>query len=102
MAWRTAHARHIGKRQVRINPQQGAILVDSAFGGLGIYKVCSLGDAWYSGRDETGRVACEHVAFHSRIRQSGWKLYIIPALLNDAPAEHLEPASGAATRPWVS
>lgn len=85
---------------MKIDPGHGPIEVDSAFGGFGIYKTSSLCDAWYSGRDSSGREVCEHVAFNFGVRRSGAKLYVMPALLNDAAVEHLAPGSGATERPW--
>jgi hypothetical protein len=98
--WVAAYNRYVGRRQVKIEPQHAPIEVDSAFGGFGVYKTSSLGDAWYCGRDGSGREVCEHVAFNFGVRRSGAKLYVMPALLNDAPVEHLAPGSGAAERPW--
>ena len=92
--------RYVGRRQVRIAPEHGPIEVDSAFGGFGVYRTSFLCNAWYSGRDAAGREVCDHVHFNSCVRRAGGKLYIIPALLNDAPAEHLAPGSGATARPW--
>jgi hypothetical protein len=94
--------RYVGRRQVRIDPSHGPIEVDSAFGGVGIYKTCFLRNAWYSGRDSTGREVCEHVWFNSCVRRSGGKLYIMPSLLNDGDTEHLAPGSGAVEQPWSS
>ena len=98
--WTAAWKRYVGQRQVKIDPGHGPIEVDSAFGGFGIYKTSSLCDAWYSGRDSSGREVCEHVAFNFGVRRSGAKLYVMPALLNDAAVEHLAPGSGATERPW--
>lgn len=95
-AWK----RYVGMRQVKIAPEHGPIEVDSAFGGFGVYKTSSICNAWYSGRDRLGREVCEHVAFNFGVRRTGAKLYIMPALLNDAPIEHLAPGSGAVERPW--
>lgn len=97
----TAIERYIGMRQVRIRPDESAIAVHSAFGGLGIYKVSALDDAWYCGRNGMGNEVCEHVAFHSCIARHGGKLYIAPRLLNDAPPEHLAQGSGSDARPWL-
>ena len=66
--------RYVGMRQVRIHPDEPAIAVHSAFGGLGIYKVSVLDGAWYCGRDGAGNEVCEHVAFHSCIGRRGAKL----------------------------
>jgi hypothetical protein len=91
--------RYVGHRQVKIDPQLAPIEVESAFGGFGIYKTSSLSDAWYSGRDSSGRQVCEHVAFNFGVRRSGVKLYVMPALLNDA-VDHLALGSGTTARPW--
>ena len=96
----TAMSRYVGHRQVQIMPDHDPIEVESAFGGLGIYRTSLLGDAWYSGRDNLGREVCEHVAFNFGVRRAGAKLYIMPALLNDAPLEHIAPGSRTARRPW--
>lgn len=92
--------RYVGNRQIRISPKEPPIAVQSAFGGLGIYKVSALAGAWYSGRDEAGSEVCEHVAFHACINQRISKLYIMPGLLNDAPPEHLARGAGREMRPW--
>ena len=63
--------RYIGERQVRIAPNQHPIEVESAFGGIGIYRTAALHSAWYSGRDRVGREICEHVAFNFGVRQAG-------------------------------
>jgi hypothetical protein len=60
----------------------------SAFGGLGVYRTEYLAGAHYRGLTRYGRVVCEHVAFHERIRQNGGSLYIPPALLNDGHDVH--------------
>jgi hypothetical protein len=91
---------YVGRRQVRIAPGESPIEVESAFGGIGIYKTSLLGKAWYAGRDTAGREVCEHVAFNLGIRQAGAKLYVMPGLLNDAPVGHLAPGAGAPARLW--
>jgi hypothetical protein len=92
--------RFVGKRQVRINPDESPISVHSAFGGLGVYRVSALDGAWYNGRDTEGHDVCEHVVFNSCVHRRGLKLYIIPGLLNDAPPEHLARGAGRENRPW--
>lgn len=47
--------------------------VNSAFGGLGIYKTAPYLEAEYSGAD------CEHVPFHRRMKEKGWSIYLNPA-----------------------
>ena len=76
------------------------IAVESAFGGIGIYKTSLLGNAWYSGRDNLGTKCASMLRSIPVFVALGATLYIIPALLNDAPLEHLAPGSGATDRPW--
>jgi hypothetical protein len=56
-------------------PPPGAepIKVNSAFGGLGIYKAQPYLDSEYSGED------CEHVPFHARMAEHGWTIHLNPA-----------------------
>ena len=100
-----AHARSIkrfvGERQVHIPAHSDPISVNSAFGGIAIYKTEVLSGVWYSGRDKHGLESCEHVGFNLRLREAGAKLYILPSLLNDAPFEHLAPGAGSLSRPWL-
>jgi hypothetical protein len=49
------------------------IEVNSAFGGLGIYKTAAYLEAEYSGED------CEHVPFHRRMQEKGWSIHLNPA-----------------------
>lgn len=65
--------------------------VDSAFGGLGIYKTKYLQNARYNGRADNnlwGGQVCEHVAFHRQIKANRGKLFINPAMVNTALNEH--------------
>ena len=56
-------------------PPPGAppIEVNSAFGGLGIYKAQPYLEVEYSGED------CEHVPFHRRMKEKGWSIHLNPA-----------------------
>lgn len=56
-------------------PPPGAppIEVNSAFGGLAIYKTQPYLEAEYSGED------CEHVPFHRRMKEKGWSIHLNPA-----------------------
>ncbi len=98
---RAATRRYVFERQVQIDPSEPPILVDSAFGGLGIYKTPYLEHAWYSAAMETGRPRCEHVSFHQALQRNGAHLYILPSLLNSAPNEHRSKYSGQRRRPWI-
>ncbi len=81
-------------RQYRIPVTHPWIEVDSAFGGLGLYRTDALRGHWYSARTTGARTSCEHVALHRSMRAAGARLFIAPELLNEAPTEHLGPSSG--------
>lgn len=59
------------------------ISVISAFGGAGLYKLQSIGDAKYVGVDTNhlDNQICEHVPFHKQMIDRGCKLYINPKML---------------------
>ncbi len=59
--------------------------VDSAFGGLAIYKRDALNNVKYVGIDDNGSEVCEHVALNSQIKEKGCKIYINPGLINCYP-----------------
>jgi hypothetical protein len=97
---RAAIRKYIFGRQIKIASEEPPILVESAFGGLGLYKVAYLTGAWYSAA-LTGRPTCEHVSFHRALRENGAELYILPALTNSAPEEHRGGGSGKDKKPWI-
>jgi hypothetical protein len=70
-------------------PSSGMIEVDSAFGGLGIYKRDALLAGHYIGLDDAGNEACEHVSFHTDLRKGGYRIFINCALVNSA--HHIDP-----------
>lgn len=110
---RAAVRKFLRNRQVHIPTAEEPILVDSAFGGLGIYRTSFISGAWYAPSTEgashnwygapTGgsRHTCEHVYFNTICRRNGAFLYILPSLLNSAPPEHCDVASGSLKRPWA-
>jgi hypothetical protein len=100
-AARKAEIALVGQRQVHIPPEAPPIGVESAFGGVGVYKTTWLEDLWYGGRDSDGYETCEHVVLNKQIHGRGGKMYILPLLLNDAPHTHLKPGSGSDAHPWV-
>lgn len=65
--------------------------VDSAFGGMAIYRKSILSESSYIGLYENGMEICEHVPFHMSIRAAGGKIFINPALINTDYTEHSEP-----------
>ena len=65
--------------------------VDSAFGGLGIYKTKYFQNARYNGSASNnlwGGQVCEHVAFHKALKANGAKLFINPRMVNTSLNEH--------------
>ena len=56
--------------------------VDSAFGGLAIYKRDALNNVRYIGINDNGSEVCEHVALNKQIKEKGCKIYINPKLIN--------------------
>jgi hypothetical protein len=90
-----AFAATYAKRMFNIDPATPLIEVDSAFGGLGIYKMKYILDGEHIGvRPKTcmdeGRTrrllwqVCEHVSLHAAIRAQGGRLFIAPWMLNAA------------------
>ena len=92
-----AKYRHVYRRQIRIPLDAAPIRVDSAFGGLAIYKLKFAVAARYSGVNAVGREQAEHVAFHEAIAAQGGEMFVFPSLVVQAPQEHLFDASSA---PW--
>ena len=96
---RAAVLKYIYCRQYRIPADHAPIPVRSAFGGLGLYRTDCLRECWYPIRPPLEPTACEHVGFNQAIKSRGGSLFILPGLLNDAPAEHLRAASGGPPPP---
>lgn len=77
----------IHSRMVRLSPRAEWIEVDSAFGGLAIYRRDALLAGRYSGVTE-GHAVCEHVPFHAELRAKGYRIFINPALINARRTDH--------------
>lgn len=75
--------------QVVIPEHAPPIRVDSAFGGLAIYKLGSIANFKYEGLDVDGTEICEHVAFNQQISESGGQLFIYPGLINQTSTIHI-------------
>ena len=75
-------------RQVPIEKTHAPIAVESAFGGLGLYRLSYALNAVYVGLDSDGTETCEHVSFNADIGHDGGKLHIFPRLRNKTPWEH--------------
>lgn len=80
----------VHSRMITIPASSDWIDVDSAFGGLAIYKkhLFNLGE--YRGLTETGEQICEHIDFHEKLILGGARLFINPKLINADYTEHTE------------
>ena len=77
-----SESRNIYSRMIKIHPSKSFIEVDSAFGGLAIYKVSSIPkDAKYIGLCKDGTKVCEHVSFHESIKNNKGSIFINPKLI---------------------
>lgn len=75
-------------RMISISHDKTPIEVDSAFGGLGIYKKSAILSSSYIGLDDNEEEFCEHVYLHTIMRGKGLNLYIVPSLINCGWNEH--------------
>jgi hypothetical protein len=76
-------------KQVSIDPSRGMIEVDSAFGGLGIYKKEAFLSGRYIGLDARGNEVSDHISFHKDLKNAGYRIYINCALVNSN--HHIDP-----------
>ncbi len=84
----------VSSRMIVISPSALWIEVESAFGGLAIYrrKVFHPG-LRYVGISNAGNEVCEHVSVHNNIRKNGGSIFINPRLINCGVSEHVVTAS---------
>ena len=92
-----AKIREVYSRQIALPPAATPVEVDSAFGGLGIYRMPYALRSSYTGNDSEGRPVSEHVSFNRDISRQDGKLFIVPPLVVQAPQEHL---SEGKQSPW--
>ena len=59
----------------------GLIPVNSAFGGIAIYKIKSIQECRYNGLYDDEGEKCEHVDFNECIRSKGGKIFINSSFL---------------------
>lgn len=76
-----AHLMAVEAKQYPIKSNAGLIEVDSAFGGLAIYKKEAFILGTYVGQ-ENGHDVCEHVTFHQILKSAGKRIFINSALIN--------------------
>ncbi len=72
----------VNARQAVLRPDIGLVEVDSAFGGLAIYKKAVFLAGEYAGINDDGIEICDHVPFHMTLRKKGYRIYINSALTN--------------------
>lgn len=75
------------RRMVRIEKNEPWIEVDSAFGGLAIYKYQIIQGLRYLGKIGT-KTICEHVPFNQGIRERNGRIFIVPGLINSEMSHH--------------
>jgi hypothetical protein len=78
----SARKASVYERMIPIPDDADWLEVDSAFGGLAVYRTAALGTARYIGRGPDGQPVCEHVALHAAIRAGGGRIFINPRLIN--------------------
>jgi hypothetical protein len=78
----------VHSRMLHIETGAEPIEVDSAFGGLAIYKRAALLESRYLATQLNGRAVCEHVPLHDAIRRAGYRIFINPALINTSATPH--------------
>lgn len=64
------------------------IEVDSAFGGLAVYKAKLFHEAEYCGIRGDGQEVCEHVPLNLKLRSLGYRIFINPNLINSGFNHH--------------
>jgi len=82
-----AIAATVYQRMLEIDPGHDWIEVESAFGGLAVYRAEAIAGLRYRGLDDAGRELCEHVPLHLAMRARGARLFINPKLLNGRAGE---------------
>lgn len=78
-------------KMIVVPPDFEWLEVDSAFGGLAIYKKSIMSQGTYIGLYDNGIEICEHVPLNFGIREQGGKIFINPKLINTDYTEHSLP-----------
>ncbi|QWD74389.1 hypothetical protein FD961_00710 [Polynucleobacter sp. TSB-Sco08W16] len=77
-------------KMIKVPQNSTWLKVQSAFGGLAIYRKDALQGGAYIGLDKFGSEVCEHVSLHEEITRSGFGIYINPSLINADFIDHTE------------
>lgn len=83
-----AYYHSIYKRMITIDQSASWIEVESAFGGLAIYKRKVLENTQYVGLTAENREICEHVSVNKQIKEKGYRLFLNPRLINTSITTH--------------
>jgi hypothetical protein len=78
-------------RMITIPIDHEWIEVDSAFGGLAVYRKNAFDCCEYKGITDQNKDICEHVFFHNILKKNNAKLFINPGLINAGYTEHTTP-----------
>ena len=89
LSYRDALFSAVHSRMITISEDEPWLEVDSAFGGLAVYKKKSLQNTEYIGLDKDGEEVCEHVHLHAQIKESGGSIFINPKLVNTDNSHHV-------------
>lgn len=85
---RIARELAVHSRQKRIPLKSPWIPVQSAFGGMALYRREDINCLSYSAREVDNKVVCEHVVFNRQIYENGGKLFINPKFINFSWNDH--------------
>jgi hypothetical protein len=69
-------------KRIKIKKTSNLVKVESAFGGLGIYKASDILNEIYLGLDGAGDPICEHLSVNFGIIEKGGDLFINPEMTN--------------------
>ena len=95
----SAYKISVWSSMISLNQSGPNLNVNSAFGGLAVYKVNSIPkSARYIGVDSEGGEICEHVSFNLAIKSNNLSsgMYILPGLIvGKSPPEHVKYAGAS-------
>jgi glycosyltransferase involved in cell wall biosynthesis len=83
-----AYSVSIYARMIRVREDSEWLEVDSAFGGLAIYRKQAMSSGEYVGLAPDGTEQCEHVDFHLQLRRRNRRIFINPRLINAGRTGH--------------
>jgi hypothetical protein len=75
-------------RMITVPVNSNWIEVDSAFGGLAVYRRTAFDDSSYVGLADLGEEICEHVPFHKSLTRKGYRIFINPKMINAGYVNH--------------